>query len=62
MPQLRPIYSEWEDHWWPKALPPSRRISAGAANAAVRARAERPYVAGDSDGAGAARRRDEARP
>jgi hypothetical protein len=41
MPHLRPIWSEWEDHWWPKPLPADRREEPGRHNAAVRAQAER---------------------
>ncbi|HZS05416.1 MAG TPA: LLM class flavin-dependent oxidoreductase [Blastocatellia bacterium] len=41
MPHLRPIWGEYEDHWWPKALPPDRRDKAGSHNAAVKAQAER---------------------
>ncbi len=26
-PQLREVFSEWEDRWWPKPLPPSARAS-----------------------------------
>jgi hypothetical protein len=35
LPHLRPIFSEYEDHWWPKALPVERRFRPGSANAAV---------------------------
>ncbi|HEX2489239.1 MAG TPA: LLM class flavin-dependent oxidoreductase, partial [Blastocatellia bacterium] len=42
MPHLRPIWSEWEDRWWPKALPEDRREKPGGHNAAVQSRAERP--------------------
>jgi alkanesulfonate monooxygenase SsuD/methylene tetrahydromethanopterin reductase-like flavin-dependent oxidoreductase (luciferase family) len=31
LPKLRHIYSDYEDRWWPKALPASRRVRAGAA-------------------------------
>jgi hypothetical protein len=41
MPHLRPIWSEWEDRWWPKPLPADRREEPGSHNAAVRAQAER---------------------
>ncbi len=61
MPHLRPLFGDWEDHWWPKALPPSRRVAPGATTAAVRARAERPYVPG-GDGARIGDRHAEARP
>jgi alkanesulfonate monooxygenase SsuD/methylene tetrahydromethanopterin reductase-like flavin-dependent oxidoreductase (luciferase family) len=59
MPQLRPIFGEWEDHWWPKALPPGRRTAAGSTNTSSRARVERPYVPRDGDGADAAPARPE---
>jgi len=26
LPHLRPIWNEYEDHWWPKALPAARRV------------------------------------
>ena len=42
MPRLRPLWSEWEDHWWPKALPADKREQPGSHNAVVRERAERP--------------------
>jgi hypothetical protein len=42
MPHLRPIWSEWEDRWWPKALPEDKREKPGGHNAAVQSRAERP--------------------
>jgi len=42
LPHLRPIWSEWEDHWWPKALPEDKREKPGSHNAAVQSRAERP--------------------
>ena len=41
VPDLRPIWSEYEDHWWPKSLPESKREQAGSHNAAVRSQAER---------------------
>jgi alkanesulfonate monooxygenase SsuD/methylene tetrahydromethanopterin reductase-like flavin-dependent oxidoreductase (luciferase family) len=34
LPALRPLWSEWEDHWWPKALPREKRVAPGSANAA----------------------------
>jgi hypothetical protein len=42
MPHLRPIWSEWADRWWPKALPEDKREKPGGHNAAVQSRAERP--------------------
>ena len=27
LPHLRPLCSEWEDHWWPKPLPASSRVT-----------------------------------
>jgi hypothetical protein len=42
LPHLRPIWSEWEDHWWPKALPEDKREKPGGHNAAVQSWAERP--------------------
>jgi hypothetical protein len=41
-PHLRPIWSEWEDHWWPKALSEDKREKPGSHNVAVQSRAERP--------------------
>ncbi len=35
LPALRPLWSEWEDRWWPKALPAERRVAPGSANAAA---------------------------
>src|SRR6185369_6004607 len=26
LPHLRGLWSEWEDHWWPKALPAAKRV------------------------------------
>ena len=42
IPHVRSIWSEWEDHWWPRALPADKREQPGSHNAAVQARAERP--------------------
>jgi len=42
LPDLRPIWSEYEDHWWPKALPADKREKPGGGNDAVKAQAERP--------------------
>jgi alkanesulfonate monooxygenase SsuD/methylene tetrahydromethanopterin reductase-like flavin-dependent oxidoreductase (luciferase family) len=42
MPSLRPIWSEWEDRWWPKALPESGRAKPGSSNDAVKDQVERP--------------------
>ena len=41
LPHLRPLWNEYEDHWWPKALPENKRDQPGSHNAAVQARAER---------------------
>ena len=46
LPHLRPIWKEWEDRWWPKALPAAQRAEPGSRNAAARERVERP-AAGD---------------
>jgi len=35
LPHLRPIWNEYEDHWWPKALPPARRATPRASSAAA---------------------------
>jgi len=35
MPHLRPIWNEWEDRWWPKALPAARRARPGSRNPAA---------------------------
>jgi hypothetical protein len=45
MPHLRPIWSEYEDHWWPKALPEKNREIPGSHNTAVQSQAERPMEA-----------------
>ena len=42
LPQLRPIWNDWEDRWWPKALPGAQRAEPGSRNAAARERVERP--------------------
>ncbi|HSF22808.1 MAG TPA: LLM class flavin-dependent oxidoreductase [Blastocatellia bacterium] len=42
IPHVRSIWNEWEDHWWPKALPPGKREEPGSHNAEVRGWAERP--------------------
>jgi alkanesulfonate monooxygenase SsuD/methylene tetrahydromethanopterin reductase-like flavin-dependent oxidoreductase (luciferase family) len=34
LPALRLIFNDWEDYWWPKALPADKRVAAGSANAA----------------------------
>jgi hypothetical protein len=42
LPRLRPLWSEYEDRWWPRALPASRRAlprqadGGGAAQAGAR--------------------------
>lgn len=41
-PHLRPIWGEYEDHWWPKALSENERAAPGSQNAAVKDRVERP--------------------
>ena len=41
LPALRPIFTEWEDRWWPKPLPREQRVAAGSANAAAEQRALR---------------------
>ena len=33
LPALRPIWSDWEDRWWPQALPLAKRAIPGAATA-----------------------------
>ena len=38
LPALRPIFHQWEDHWWPKALPADKRLAPGGANAAYERR------------------------
>jgi hypothetical protein len=30
LPQLRPLFSEWEDRWWPQAMPPGERAQVSA--------------------------------
>src|SRR5439155_19613900 len=46
MPHLRPIWSEYEDHWSPKPLPRAERVVPGGQNEAARRAAERPAAAG----------------
>jgi alkanesulfonate monooxygenase SsuD/methylene tetrahydromethanopterin reductase-like flavin-dependent oxidoreductase (luciferase family) len=41
LPHLRPIWSEYEDRWWPKPLPAAKRVQPGSQSAAVRVQAER---------------------
>ena len=41
LPYLRPLYSEWQDHWSPKPLEASRRVAPGA-NASLDAAEARP--------------------
>src|SRR5262249_12346166 len=41
LPELRPLFAEFEDRWWPKPLGPDQRVEPGAQAAAVRAAAER---------------------
>jgi hypothetical protein len=41
LPHLRPLFAEYEDRWWPRALPEAERARPGAQNDAVRARVER---------------------
>ena len=63
LPHLRPLWGEYEDHWWPKALPPSERVAAGSYNTAVRATVERPsHDGGEPDGRDRVRRPDGVRP
>jgi len=38
LPKLRPMFSEYEDRWWPRPLPAERRVQPGSANAASAAR------------------------
>jgi hypothetical protein len=38
LPKLRHVYSDYEDRWWPKALPATRRAKAGATMPAGAAR------------------------
>ena len=41
LPHLRPIFSEFEDRWWPKPLAAEKRVEPGSQSAAVRKQAER---------------------
>ena len=41
LPALHLIFNDWEDHWWPKALPAEKRVAAGSANAAYEQRQRR---------------------
>jgi alkanesulfonate monooxygenase SsuD/methylene tetrahydromethanopterin reductase-like flavin-dependent oxidoreductase (luciferase family) len=43
LPHLRPLWPEYEDHWWPRPLPVAERVAAGDYNERVRAAAERPF-------------------
>jgi hypothetical protein len=40
-PHLRPLWSEYEDRWWPKSLPAAERSTPGTHNEAARRQAER---------------------
>jgi alkanesulfonate monooxygenase SsuD/methylene tetrahydromethanopterin reductase-like flavin-dependent oxidoreductase (luciferase family) len=35
LPQLRPLFSEWEDRWWPQPMPPGERASVPAVEPAL---------------------------
>lgn len=50
IPHLRPLWCEYEDHWWPKALPVAERVVPGSRNTIVRASAERPLGAAEPNG------------
>src|SRR5207249_2396417 len=45
MPHLRPMWSEYEDHWSPKPLPRAERVVPGGQSEAARRAAERPVAA-----------------
>jgi len=62
LPHLRPLWSEWEDRWWPKALPADSRVAAGSRTAAVRRVAERPSAGNGSETAAAVAAVGEVRP
>jgi hypothetical protein len=62
LPHLRPLWGEWEDRWWPKALPADSRGAAGSRTAAVRRVAERPSTGNGSDTAAAVAVAGEVRP
>jgi alkanesulfonate monooxygenase SsuD/methylene tetrahydromethanopterin reductase-like flavin-dependent oxidoreductase (luciferase family) len=62
LPHLRPLWGEWEDRWWPKALPADSRVAAGSRTAAVRRVAERPSAGNGSDTAAAVAVAGEVRP
>jgi alkanesulfonate monooxygenase SsuD/methylene tetrahydromethanopterin reductase-like flavin-dependent oxidoreductase (luciferase family) len=53
LPALRPIWSEYEDRWWPAARPLAARTRPGACTEAARPAAERP-LAGDAAASAAA--------
>jgi hypothetical protein len=48
IPHLRQLWCEYEDRWWPKAMPAAQRVTPGAQSDAVRATAER--AAGETNG------------
>jgi alkanesulfonate monooxygenase SsuD/methylene tetrahydromethanopterin reductase-like flavin-dependent oxidoreductase (luciferase family) len=41
LPALRGMFSEWEDRWWPKALPATKRVAPGSHNERVQTSVER---------------------
>jgi hypothetical protein len=62
LPHLRPLWSEYEDRWWPRALPAAQRVESGSYNARVRAAAERPYTGARGDAQAPKRNGAEVRP
>ena len=45
MPHLRPLFAEYEDRYWPKALPSEDRVAPGTQSDAARQIAERTAAA-----------------
>ena len=37
LPQLKPLFSEWEDRWWPQPMPPGERAPVPAVETALAA-------------------------
>ena len=37
LPQLKPLFSDWEDRWWPQAMPPGERAPVSAVGPALAA-------------------------
>src|SRR4029077_15123252 len=52
LPHLRPLWPEYEDHWWPRPLPAAERVAAESYNTLLRTAAERPLASSAADSVG----------